>query len=216
MAIVSPHAGTTRDVIEVHLDLGGYPVTLLDTAGIREADDPVEREGVERARARAAEADLVLWLTDSEGLNSDSDVNRDSKEGSAPPVWQIRTKIDLSSEDGAGKRVRSVLRAEESHVYELSAVSGEGMDRLLADLTGFARSALESREPVLLTRERQRRVLEQADSALKRGIHEGEGGREDTFAEELRVAAQALGRLTGRVDVEDVLDKIFRDFCIGK
>ena len=88
--------------------------------------------------------------------------------------------------------------------------------RLLRDLAAFARSTLESHEPALVTRERQRRLLEQAESALKRAISEGEGGREDTFAEELRVAAQALGRLTGRVDVEDVLDKIFRDFCIGK
>jgi tRNA modification GTPase len=111
---------------------------------------------------------------------------------------------------------RGVLRREDSYFYELSAVSGEGVDRLLADLTTYARSALESREPALVTRERQRDLLERAESALKRAISEGEAGREDTFAEELRHAAQALGRLTGRVDVEDILDKIFRDFCIGK
>jgi tRNA modification GTPase len=219
VAIVSPHAGTTRDVIEVHLDLGGYPVTLLDTAGIRETNDPVEREGVTRARSRAAGADLVLWLTDGEGANPDSGLaatGEGSGQGSDPELWLIRSKVDLRREDALDKNARMVLAAEDSHFYELSAVSGEGIDRLLADLTSHAQSAFERGEPALVTRERQRRLLEQAESALNRAISEGQAGREDTFAEELRVAAQALGRLTGRVDVEDILDKIFRDFCIGK
>lgn len=210
VAIVSPHAGTTRDVIEVHLDLGGYPVTMLDTAGIRETDDPVEREGVARARSRAAAADLILWLTEGEGANPDSG------QGSGPETWLVRTKIDRNRGSVAEQGARSVLRSEDSHFYELSAVSGEGVDRLLSDLTAYARLALEAREPALVTRERQRHLLEQAEAALKRAISEGEAGREDTFAEELRLSAQALGRLTGRVDVEDILDKIFSDFCIGK
>jgi tRNA modification GTPase len=216
IAIVSPHAGTTRDVIEVHLDLEGYPVTLLDTAGIRESDDPVEREGVARAKVRAAAADLVLWLTDGEAANDGSKANPGSEGGFRPETWLIRTKIDLAPEEPQESAAQPEFRAEEEHFYELSAVSGEGMDRLLGDLAQFARAALESREPALVTRERQRRLLEQAEAALSRAIREGEAGREDTFAEELRLAAQALGRLTGRVDVEDVLDKIFRDFCIGK
>src|SRR6478609_8353441 len=89
VAIVSPHAGTTRDIIEVQLDLDGFPVTVIDTAGIRETDDPVEQEGVRRARARAAEADLVLWLADAlaEGI----------PDGGAAPVWLVRNKIDLGS-----------------------------------------------------------------------------------------------------------------------
>src|SRR5712671_2542314 len=91
VAIVSPHAGTTRDIIEVQLDLDGYPVTVIDTAGIRESDDPVEQEGVRRARARAGEADLVLWLTDASN-------ERIAHEGTAP-LWLVRNKIDL---DGAG------------------------------------------------------------------------------------------------------------------
>ena len=93
VAIVSPHAGTTRDVIEVQLDLDGYPVTVIDTAGIRETDDPVEQEGVRRARARAAEADLVLWLVDADGAKLVD------KTASAP-VWLVRNKIDL---DAAGR-----------------------------------------------------------------------------------------------------------------
>ncbi len=209
VAIVSPYAGTTRDVIEVHLDLDGYPVTLLDTAGIRDTDDPVEREGVARARARAADADLVLWLTES-GIETPEAQDR---------IWIVRTKADLIksvTEQGPDDDARSRSSAEERHFYELSAVSGEGVGRLLADLTAFARAAMESAEPALVTRERQRRLLESAEAALRRAVSEGEDGREDTFAEELRVAAQALGRLTGRVDVEDILDVIFRDFCIGK
>ena len=192
VAIVSPHAGTTRDVIEVHLDLEGYPVTLLDTAGIRESDDPVEREGVARAKVRAAAADLVLWLTESEAANPDSgnfDANAGSDDGSGPELWRLRTKIDQAGEEPREHDPRQPLQPENQHFYELSAVSGEGVDRLLRDLAAFARSALESREPALVTRERQRQLLELAESALKRAISEGEGGREDTFAEELRVAA---------------------------
>lgn len=219
-AIVSPHAGTTRDVIEVHLDLGGYPVTLLDTAGIRETDDPVEREGVARARARAGAADLILWLTERVGPNpgsgEDAGLVDRSGAGSSPELWTIRTKMDLAAEFPADLHAPGQLSAEQQHFYELSAVSGEGVGRLLADLTDYARNAFETREPALVTRERQRGLLEAAESALNRAILEGKAGREDTFAEELRSAAQALGRLTGRVDVEDILDVIFRDFCIGK
>src|SRR6202795_4132160 len=89
VAIVSPHAGTTRDVIEVQLDLDGYPVTVIDTAGIRETDDPVEQEGVRRARARAAEADLVLWMVDAQ--------HGDSRHPGAAPAWVARNKIDLDT-----------------------------------------------------------------------------------------------------------------------
>ncbi len=196
-AIVSPYAGTTRDVIEVHLDLEGYPVTLLDTAGIRETDDPVEREGVARAKARAAAADLVLWVTDA---SQDADA---ASKGSAEQ-WLVRNKIDLApaEEPSAAKEFR------------VSAATGAGMDALLAALTTFARDSMGALEPALVTRERQRRLLEEAAASLGRAIAEAE--REDVFAEELRMAARALGRLTGRVDVEDILDVIFRDFCIGK
>lgn len=213
VAIVSPHAGTTRDVIEVHLDLEGFPVTLLDTAGIRDSDDPVEQEGVARARARAAEADLVLWLTEGEGPNPVSG-------SKSPETWSVRTKIDLldgkKAEQATEEGARGCSGSEEPHFYELSALSGTGVEILLADLTKFARETLESREPALVTRERQRNLLEQTLSALERAISRGFAGQEDLFAEELRLASQSLGRITGRVDVEDILDVIFRDFCIGK
>jgi tRNA modification GTPase len=207
VAIVSPHAGTTRDVIEVPLDLRGYPVTLLDTAGIRDTDDPVEREGVARARARAESADLVLWLTEDEDMNSSS-LYEIMKLGSQIETWIVRTKVDLTP-------AVQTNAAQKPGYFAISAVSGEGIEALLVALAGYAAKAVGG-EPALVTRERHHHLLRQTEAALARALVEGEAGREDTFAEELRSAATALGRLTGRVDVEDVLDVIFRDFCIGK
>jgi tRNA modification GTPase len=201
VAIVSPHAGTTRDVIEVQLDLDGYPVTVIDTAGIRETDDPVEQEGVRRARARAAEADLVLWLADGEGGKIHHD-------GTAP-VWRVRNKIDL---DSAG---RPMAEAAAGSDFAISARSGDGLPELLAALVGFAQDYFGSSEGGLISRTRQRQLLRATAASLRRSIDvAGEG--EELAAEELRVAAHSLGRLLGRVDVEDLLDVIFREFCVGK
>src|SRR6202451_912596 len=114
VAIVSPHAGTTRDVIEVQLDLDGYPVTVIDTAGIRETEDPVEQEGVRRARARAAEADLVLWLIEAQ--------REDSLREDAVPAWTVRTKIDLdAASSGRG-----------DFDFRISASRGDGIQELIA------------------------------------------------------------------------------------
>jgi tRNA modification GTPase len=212
VAIVSPLPGTTRDVIEVHLDLEGYPVTLLDTAGIRESDDPVEREGVKRAQARASDADLILWLTEALSAQGPPP-GKSGCHDIAPTTWIIGSKRDLLRTSEA-ETLESHLQANGG--FLLSSVTGAGLDRLLAALTGFARSFFESTEPALVTRERQRQALQDALAALRRAIAEGPAGREEVVAEELRLAATALGRLTGRVDVEDVLDVIFRDFCIGK
>jgi tRNA modification GTPase len=202
VAIVSPHAGTTRDVIEVQLDLQGYPVTVIDTAGIREAEDPVEQEGVRRARARAAEADLVLWLTDSE--------DAPALPKSAVPVWLVRNKIDLG---GADSRTVSALAVDRS--FKASAVRGDGMQELISALVAFAETFFGSQEAGLVTRERQRILLQEAAASLQRSLMVvGEG--EELAAEELRRASYHLGKLLGRVDVEDILDVIFREFCIGK
>ena len=210
VAIVSPHAGTTRDVIEVQLDLDGYPVTVIDTAGIRETDDPVEQEGVRRARARAEDADLVLWLVeggqaiDPEGIRS----LRKSGCGSASSggsVWIVRNKIDLV---GNG----SVAPPGE---FAISASRGDGIAELVEALVTFAGSFFGTTEGALVTRARQRDLLRQAADSLRRSLELVEEG-EELAAEELRAAAFALGRLLGRVDVEDVLGAIFQKFCIGK
>ena len=243
-AIVSPYAGTTRDVIEVHLDLGGWPVTLLDTAGIRDTEDPVELEGVRRARERAASADLVLWVVDA----GDSVGNEDKSTGKAasePPTWLIRNKIDLiqgvaqSNEpkwqsinkneavSNPTKSLKNMVNKELTNkneliitknesIYSVSAVTGAGFDALLSQLARQAEDFLAGSESALVTRQRHRLALEEVLAALRRAQAPDAAGHEDLLAEELRIAARALGRLTGRVDVEDILDVIFRDFCVGK
>jgi len=416
VAIVSPYAGTTRDVIEVHLDLGGLPVTLLDTAGIRATEDPVELEGVRRAQARAAEADLVLWVVDAteplpagapgggdggsggadrtgagsnesgaarsgaeaarteagagrhepepaghrdgaaavrnevgawrsraaagthesaaagtearvgrglaaaaaslsdavaagiadEGERSGADLGRNgsgpaaagaragrdlaaaagalsdavaagiageaersgadlgrngrqagrdqagtdgsglepAKNEAAAAIWLVRNKVDLIQElsDGLEKRgpdyksesngrfnivlkysITNVLNhpsergfiVDES-LFNVSASSGAGVPVLLDALARRAADVLAGAESALVTRARHRHALEDALAALRRAVARPLSDREDLLAEELRLAARALARLTGRVDVEDILDVIFRDFCIGK
>ncbi|MFL9501789.1 tRNA uridine-5-carboxymethylaminomethyl(34) synthesis GTPase MnmE [Rhodopseudomonas palustris] len=198
VAIVSPHAGTTRDVIEVQLDLDGYPVTVIDTAGLRDSDDPVEQEGVRRARSRAASADLVLWLSTATDA-SDPDV-------SGPEVWRVWNKIDLTvGEAGSGGA---------EHAFRISAATGEGFSELLRELTQFAAQYFGSAEAGLITRNRHRVLLTDAAASLERSLVPGLA--EEIVAEELRASSHSLGRLLGRVDVEDVLGEIFSRFCIGK
>ncbi len=244
VAIVSPHAGTTRDVIEIQLDLDGYPVTVIDTAGIRETDNPVEQEGVRRAKTRAAEADLVLWLVDA------GEHGQPPPQGDAP-IWMVHTKIDLVdaskspvlilspaqpgvSKDGgsqgprpgpffethrpetAGGPVGSRPQPErDPRAFFISAIRGDGVAELIAALVAFAEVFFGSEEGGLIGRERQRKLLQQTADALRRCIGAISQG-EELAAEDLRMAAYALGRLLGRVDVEDILDAIFREFCIGK
>jgi tRNA modification GTPase len=212
-AIVSPYPGTTRDVIEVHLDLAGYPVTLLDTAGIRDSDDPVEQEGVRRARERAALADLVLWVTDASA--ADGAVQESIVGLSCEEIWSLRNKVDVVSE-GARSRTESGVKEGVSRSFTMSAMTGFGMDEVVAALTAYARDYFAATESAIVTRGRHRRALEETLAALERVSREDNSGREEVIAEELRAAATTLGRLTGRVDVEDILDVIFRDFCIGK
>lgn len=209
VAIVSPHAGTTRDVIEVQLDLDGYPVTVIDTAGIRETDDPVEQEGVRRARARAEDADLVLWLVEGEqavtlaGLPSFRNSGDSNQTDGA--VWIVRNKIDLGGAGGIGS----------AGEFAISASQGEGIPELVEALVKFAAEFFGTSEGAVVTRVRQRDLLSRAADSLRRSLDLVEDG-EELAAEELRAAAYALGRLLGRVDVEDVLGVIFQKFCIGK
>jgi tRNA modification GTPase len=206
-AIVSAHAGTTRDVIEVSLDLGGYPVTVLDTAGIRDSEDPIEQEGVRRARERALHADLILWVIDATA----PDPAPPPAELSCREIWIILNKCDSAQSD-SGRYPEALHRYK---YLEISARTGQSFDKLLTMLEEFLVGNFSSSESVLITRERHRHLLSSCREALGRALGEA-AGREDIIAEELRLAARDLGRLTGRVDVEDVLDVIFHDFCIGK
>ncbi len=208
-AIVSPFPGTTRDVIEVHLDLDGYPVTLLDTAGIRQSDDPVEQEGVRRAKARADAADLVLWVTDGSAAGAQAVDNDKSQFKSA--IWDVHNKVDL-----LGDKLCTNCESETDDSFFVSAAAGTGIEVLMRSLADRARDYFSTTEAALVTRARHRQALEGTMSALDRALAQGASGSEELIAEELRAAATILGRLTGRVDVEDILDVIFREFCIGK
>ena len=208
-AIVSPIPGTTRDVIEVHLNLADYPVTLLDTAGIRESSDPLEQEGVRRALARAEAADLVLWVIDGSATGGSVDQKPENRIKSE--VWVLRNKADLAvdklcknSESGSTK------------VFAISAATGEGVEGLISALAAYAGQYFSTTESSMVTRTRHRQALSETAAALDRALSHSSGANEELIAEELRSAATTLGRLTGRVDVEDILDVIFRDFCIGK
>jgi tRNA modification GTPase len=194
VAIVSPLAGTTRDAIEVRCDLKGLPVTVVDTAGLRDSEDPVEKEGVARARARAAAADLVLWLLPPD--------ETPGVEPSGARVLRVGTKADLT------RRIDTDL--------VVSAVTGEGMSELLDRVAEMAGSALGEGD-ALLTRERHRQALADAVASLSRAQENlGAGLPTELAAEDVRLAVRSVGRITGRVDVEEVLDRLFSTFCIGK
>ena len=198
VAITSPVAGTTRDLIEVFLDLRGYPVTLVDTAGIRDSADPIEQEGVARARRRAEGADLTLWLDDGAGGQTP---------GVGSPVLSVRTKIDLEIEGAAAAKSPSEFR--------ISAKTGAGVDRLLDALADLAEERMSSREPALLTVERHRRAFEDAREALAATL--GPDAAEwELVAEDLRRAAAAMDRVVGRIGAEEVLGEIFTRLCVGK
>lgn len=200
VAIVSEKAGTTRDIIEVRLNLGGYAVVVADTAGLRDAADVIEAEGVRRAVARAAAADLVVLLQDGSQPDKVLALNDNNDNNTVITVWN---KADLP---GFSERGREGL--------SLSLKTGEGLDGLIAALTDAARKQLQDQtEAPVLTRARHRESLTEALAALDRA---GEAKALELFAEDLRLAVRSIGRITGRVDVEDLLDVIFRDFCIGK
>jgi tRNA modification GTPase len=190
-AITSEYAGTTRDVIEVRMEIGGLPVTLLDTAGLRETSDAVENIGVQRARDRAAAADLRVYLVgESESLD----------EPKAHDDIVLRAKADLRDDKTNG----------------ISGVSGEGVDALISAIT--ARLSDRVGGAGLATRERHSVAMQDAADCIARAMTliSGETGQTDLAAEELRSAVRGLEVLIGRVDVENVLDEIFSSFCVGK
>ena len=199
VAIVSEEAGTTRDVLEVHLDLGGLPVTLTDTAGLREAESKVEAEGVRRALARTEQADVVLWLVDA-----------------TAPIWELPAALEIRTAICVLNKI-DLERGFTPHrdCLQISARTGQGLDRLVEALEEQAAHVAETGlASPLMTRARHRAELEGTRVALQRF---GQPTLSPELkAEELRIAARHLGRLTGRIDVEEVLGAIFGEFCIGK
>jgi tRNA modification GTPase len=236
VAIVSAIPGTTRDSLEVHLELRGLPVTLIDTAGLRDTNDPIEREGVERARRRAAEADLILWLIDgteqredfaalSQGAERRSDAGNAALAGllgfarngglgdeprsdaagegaaAGPPFLAVTTKADMGGAAATG--------------IAISAKTGEGVPRLLDAIAEAAEEGLAGADQALVVSARHRAAFEEAFAHLRRAMESADLAPE-FFAEDLRLAARALERIAGRIDVEDILGEIFGRLCIGK
>ncbi len=202
-AIVSETAGTTRDVIEAHLDLGGYAVILADTAGIRATENAVEAEGVRRAARTAEEADVRLVVLDGAAW---PEVPPDVAGAAAPDDMVVLNKCDLLDADAIeGESGLSPL--------PVSALRGHGMDLVVAELTRRVSRLSGGGEAPVVTRARHRAALEQCVEALTRFDPEKSS---ELAAEDLRLAARSLGRVIGEIDVEDILDVIFRDFCIGK
>lgn len=210
-AIVTEIAGTTRDIIEVPLVLGGYRVLLADTAGLRETTDVVEAEGVRRARAWAHDADLRIWVVD--GFH----VEHLAGEGSnllAPGDWALINKMDIA--DPLAVAVASAALVERGLTVRTGAARIEGAaDRLRADLTVHVTAALSGAEFPAATRLRHAERLREARAYLGRALSET-GLEVELAAEDVRLAARALAKITGRIDAEDVLDRVFSSFCIGK
>ncbi|XP_053822057.1 tRNA modification GTPase GTPBP3, mitochondrial [Vidua chalybeata] len=237
-AIVSPMAGTTRDVLEVALDIGGYPLVLSDTAGLRQATDPVEREGVSRARARLCQADLVLAVLDATSVPPAPGALGAALAALEPPPGTpcvlVLNKADLLGGHGGSPSAAgaqgppatllscggspSAAGAQGPPATLLSCKTGQGLEALLellaqqlAQLCGDPLSGWPS-----LTQSRHSRHLGACAAALERFGDLGDSGDLAVAAEQLRVARRELGRITGHVGAEDVLDIIFRDFCVGK
>lgn len=202
VAIVSEHAGTTRDVIEAHLNLGGYPVILADTAGLRPdqlgaaAQDKIEGEGIRRALHRAQTADLKVLVFDSTELPG--------RNPHTAALIDDRAVVVYNKAERATQPINGLA---------ISALTGLGLDTLLAEIVDRIDAIVGRRATPSLTRQRHRAALEDCLADLLRALA---APSPELMAEDVRLALRALGRITGRVDVEDLLDIIFRDFCIGK
>jgi tRNA modification GTPase len=205
-AIVSAIPGTTRDAIEADLILGGVPVVATDTAGLRSAGrDEIEIEGMARSRKWIAEADIVLWVSAPDIPGSELGPELDSA-----AIW-IENKCDLNSDNSIHNRNEPETMPD----YRVSALTGEGIAGLLSGLEERATKLLTGAESAIVVRERQRIAVEKVIDAVGSALS-AEARELEIVAEHLRRAADELGRLTGRIGIEDVLDAVFRDFCVGK
>lgn len=217
VAIVSHLAGTTRDVLEVSLDLGGYPVILSDTAGLRETSGAaegdrhgqIEAEGIRRALARAQDADFRILVFDAQRLPDLDRQTLDLVGGDLSRCLIVFNKC----EDLSGAESLPCLGGSEARPLAIVAKTGQGLEALVCALVDKIRADYVSRETPSLTRARHREAVEACHAGVVRALS---ASLPELVAEDLRLAARRLGQITGRVDVEDLLDIVFRDFCIGK
>ncbi|MDX2290368.1 MAG: tRNA uridine-5-carboxymethylaminomethyl(34) synthesis GTPase MnmE [Hyphomicrobiaceae bacterium] len=204
-AIVSAEPGTTRDTIEIRLDLDGMAVVLTDTAGLREADSEIEREGIRRTIRSIGDADLMIWVAAPDAPGGDADAVIDRAEAVPPSVLHVMNKGDLLPEAGTMDDDRLLV----------SAQTGAGIDVLVARIAALAADRIGPQDGPVLTHARHRHLIDRASRELDAFLGAGDADLE-LRAEHLRSAAAALARMTGRLDVEDVLDQVFGRFCIGK
>ena len=207
VAIVSEIAGTTRDLLEVHLDLSGFPVTIVDTAGLRSSDDIIESEGIRRAEKRAEDADLKLVIidgSDKSSLNSQTIRHIDEN------TMVLFNKSDLKAHEKDDLDVPDNIG-----IWHISAKTEQGLDEFLAALEGQVEKRMELSDAPSLTRTRHRANLKSCLDHMDRFIA-ADHFEPELLSEDLRMAARDLGKITGFVDVEDILEKIFKEFCIGK
>jgi tRNA modification GTPase len=209
VAIVSERAGTTRDLIEVKLDLGGFPVNLIDTAGIRATDDPLEQEGVQRALKKSAAADLVLWLS-----AVGEPYHFPPCELTDRPLWGVLTKSDAVDDLKKQSEVNGCQAPADEQKIEISAKTGRNLDMLIKRLECYAQQCMSVEGSLIVANERQRSAIRSAAVALTAAADEN--APLEIVAEDLRRACFFLESLIGRVGVDDVLERVFARFCIGK
>lgn len=220
VAIVSDQAGTTRDVIDVHLNLAGFPVILSDTAGLRpdqlgkEGQDKIESEGIRRALEKAEQADIRLLLFDASEL---PDIDEHTKALIDDTALVVFNKIDCHSE--GAEHLKDLVQDDkalgcvQNDIIYISVENNANVNQLLDELVSRVKLLLGSQDTPSLTRQRHRDALEKCSESLSRAC---KGNVAELIAEDVRLAIRYLGQITGRVDVEDLLDVIFKDFCIGK
>ena len=207
VAIVSDIAGTTRDTIEVKLDIGGFPVSFIDTAGLREAGDKIEEEGIRRARQKAENADLRLVMADAQVWpEGETDARELLRDGDI---------LCLNKIDESNQGLKNNISCQANTEFLISTKTSEGLAQLIESIESIVVEKLALSDVPSLTRVRHRNAIELSCASLERFLFSSTGDAV-LEAEDVRLAARHLGFITGRVDVEEILDKVFNDFCIGK
>lgn len=207
VAIVSDIAGTTRDVLEVHLDISGFPVSIIDTAGIRASEDVIEVEGIKRAEARAENADIKIIIID---CSSKTTIDDQMKKHLDENTLVIFSKADLGSFNKGSFSDNNIIGS-----WPISVKTGLGLDDFMGSLETQVEKRMELTDTPSLTRTRHRLNLQNAVDHMERFL-ESDHFELELLSEDLRMAARDIGKITGYVDVEDILEKIFTEFCIGK